>query len=85
MSRGQVLTKSEHRVCTFLLEGLSNRAIAQRLVISHRTVECHISRALAKTGCCSRLELALWLLQWNQQNPKLMGGTVASTMVSLPA
>ena len=63
MHRCQVLTKSEHRVCTFLLEGLSNRAIAQRLVISHRTVECHISHALAKTGCRNRLELALWMIR----------------------
>ncbi len=49
-------------VSALLLQGLSNRAIAERLVISHRTVECHISRALAKTGCVNRLELALRML-----------------------
>ena len=53
------VTPAEQRVSTLLLQGLSNRAIAERLVISHRTVECHISRALAKTGCFNRLELAL--------------------------
>ena len=63
------LTPAEQRVSALLLEGLSNRAIAERLVISHRTVECHISRVLAKTGCVSRLELALRML----------------TMTSLPA
>ena len=56
------LTASEQRVASLLLEGLSNRAIAAKLVISHRTVECHISRALLKTGCNDRLELALWML-----------------------
>ena len=56
------LTPAEQRVSALLLQGLSNRAIAERLVISHRTVECHISRALAKTGCVSRLELALRML-----------------------
>ena len=44
---------------TLLLQGLSKRAIAEQLVISHRTVECHIGQALAKTGCVTRLELAL--------------------------
>jgi len=44
------------------LKGLSNRAIAERLVLSHRTVECHISHALMKTGCNNRLELALWMI-----------------------
>ena len=56
------LTATEWRVVSLLLEGLSNKAIAQRLVVSHRTVECHISRALLKTGCNNRLELALWML-----------------------
>ena len=40
------LTPAEQRVSTLLLQDLSNRAIAERLVISHRTVECHIRRAL---------------------------------------
>ena len=56
------LTPSEQRVIALLTKGLSNRAIAQQLVLSHRTVECHISRALAKTGCRNRLELALWMI-----------------------
>ena len=56
------LTPSEQRVIALLTEGLSNRAIADKLVLSHRTVECHISRALAKTGCRNRLELALWMI-----------------------
>ena len=55
------LTPSEQRVTALLTQGLSNRAIAQKLVLSHRTVECHVSRALAKTGCRNRLELALWM------------------------
>ena len=56
------LTPSEQRVTELLTEGLSNRDIARKLVLSHRTVECHISRALAKTGCRNRLELALWMI-----------------------
>lgn len=58
----QPLTASETRVSALLLEGLSNKAIAKRLVLSPRTVECHLSRAMAKTGCANRLELALWML-----------------------
>ena len=57
------LTPSEARVSAMLLNGMSNRDIAQKLVLSPRTVECHISRALAKTGCRNRLELALWMIR----------------------
>ena len=39
-------------------EGLSNRAIAERLTVSVRTVESHIYRAMAKTGTTGRDELA---------------------------
>ena len=62
MSDQASLTASERRVATLLLEGLTNRDIACRLVLSPRTVESHVSRALAKTGCRNRLELALWML-----------------------
>ena len=56
------LSPAEQSVVTLLLEGLSNRAIAQKLILSPRTVESHISHALAKTGYSSRLELTLWLI-----------------------
>jgi DNA-binding CsgD family transcriptional regulator len=39
-------------------EGLSNRAIAERLTVSVRTVESHLYRAMAKTGTTNRDELA---------------------------
>jgi DNA-binding NarL/FixJ family response regulator len=45
-----------------LLQGLSNRAIAAELMVSPRTVECHISHLLAKTGCSNRTQLLLWAL-----------------------
>jgi DNA-binding NarL/FixJ family response regulator len=57
------LTPSEARVGALLLRGLTNRAIAETLMISARTVECHISHALAKTGCHNRLQLALWMIR----------------------
>jgi len=56
------LTPAENAVIDLLLEGLSNRAIAERQILSVRTVESHISHALEKTGCRSRLELVLWQL-----------------------
>ena len=65
-----------------LLEGLNNGAISQRLVISHRTVECHISRALRKSGCRNRLELVLWLIR--DEDPAL-NRLAASTMRPMPA
>ena len=56
------LTSAEQRVGDLLQEGLSNKAIAHRLVLSIRTVESHISSALAKTGCENRVQLALLLI-----------------------
>jgi len=42
-------------------EGLSTRAVAERLTVSVRTVEGHIYNAMAKTGTSSRDELAALL------------------------
>jgi DNA-binding CsgD family transcriptional regulator len=44
-----------------LAQGLSNRAVAERLTLSVRTVESHIYRAMLKTGADSRDELAALL------------------------
>ena len=56
------ITAAESLVLKHLLRGLSNRAIAAELVLSRRTVECHISHLLSKTGCRNRTQLLLWAL-----------------------
>jgi DNA-binding NarL/FixJ family response regulator len=56
------VTPAEAKVLGLLSSGLSNKAIASALVLSHRTVESHISHLLAKTGCSNRTQLLLWAL-----------------------
>ena len=56
------ITPAEQRVLDLLRRGDSNRHIAALLVLSPRTVECHVSHLLAKTGCRSRTQLLLWAL-----------------------
>ncbi|MHB1496978.1 MAG: helix-turn-helix transcriptional regulator [Acidimicrobiales bacterium] len=55
----EALTDAERRVAFLVAEHLSNPEIAERLFISRRTVETHVSNALAKLGCVSRRELAV--------------------------
>lgn len=52
------LTERETEIAMLIGEGLSNRAVAERLTLSQRTVESHIYRAMTKTGTSSRAELA---------------------------
>jgi DNA-binding NarL/FixJ family response regulator len=44
------LTGREREVATLAAQGLSDRAIADRLVLSVRTVETHVAHVFAKTG-----------------------------------
>ena len=44
------LTDREREIVMLIAEGLSSRAIAERLTLSVRTVEGHVYRAMAKTG-----------------------------------
>ena len=59
------LTARELEVLSCLLKGPSNRAIAQQLGLSRRTVEHHISTILQKTGAQSRRELVALALKEN--------------------
>jgi DNA-binding CsgD family transcriptional regulator len=52
------LTERERRVASLVAEGLSNREVADRLFVSVRTVEWHLSGAYRKLGVRSRTELA---------------------------
>lgn len=55
--RGLGVTSREMDVLHLVARGLSNADIAQRLYLSPRTVETHVSSLLARTGCHSRQEL----------------------------
>lgn len=52
-----LLTEREHQVMLLAIEGLGNHGIAERLGISHRTVETHKARVLQKVGASSVVEL----------------------------
>jgi DNA-binding CsgD family transcriptional regulator len=52
------LTAMESDVVRLCVDGLTNRQIGERLFISRRTVQTHLSHAFAKLDVTSRVELA---------------------------
>lgn len=60
---GQALTSREREVADLVAGGLSNASVAERLTLSERTVENHVSRVLHKLGVGSRTALAVWVTE----------------------
>lgn len=57
------LSKREREVLTLLVQGLSNRVIAERLFISRSTVDFHVSNILGKLNVASRTEAVAFAVQ----------------------
>ena len=55
------LTRREREVATLIADGLSNKGIADTLVISQRTAEGHVEHILVKLGFTSRAQIAAWV------------------------
>ena len=58
LARGANLTPREHEVAVLVARGLSNKQIADVLVITEKTAKNHVQRVLDKVGVHSRAALA---------------------------
>lgn len=59
------LTNRERQVADLVARGLTNKAIAAKLVISQRTAQGHVEHILAKLGFTSRAQIAAWVVEHN--------------------
>jgi len=65
------LTTREHEIAVLVAEGLSNRDIAAKLVISPRTAEKHVEKILTKLGLHTRTQIGVWVA--TGQQPHALG------------
>jgi DNA-binding NarL/FixJ family response regulator len=59
----EALTPREHEVLDALAEGLSDKEIAEKLVVSTETVRTHMVNILAKLGVNSRLQALVFAIR----------------------
>ncbi|MFE7721381.1 protein kinase [Nocardia rhizosphaerihabitans] len=60
------LTKRERQVANLVAQGMTNKAIAARLMISPRTAQGHVEHILTKLGFTSRTQIAAWCAEHAQ-------------------
>ena len=60
------LTRRESEIAALVAEGLTNREIAERLVMARRTAEGHVAHILGKLSFTSRTQLAAWVAAQRQ-------------------
>jgi DNA-binding NarL/FixJ family response regulator len=54
------LSPREQQVAALLAKGLTNRQIAEQLIVTQRTVASHIEHILEKLGFASRHQVGAW-------------------------
>jgi len=60
------LSDRELEILALVALGLTNQQIADKLEISKRTVDNHITNILNKTNTENRVELLRWALDWGK-------------------
>jgi two-component system, NarL family, response regulator LiaR len=71
-AKAESLTEREGEILLLVAQGLSNRAIAEQLVVSERTIRSHVSNILQKLHLNSRTQAALYALKegWATLDPE---------------
>jgi DNA-binding CsgD family transcriptional regulator/tetratricopeptide (TPR) repeat protein len=59
-SDAKPLSRREREIAVLIARGLTNRAIAEQLVIAERTADTHVSNILGKLGLETRAQIAAW-------------------------
>jgi DNA-binding NarL/FixJ family response regulator len=67
------LTEREREVMALVGTGLSNKEIAQRLVVSPATAKTHVSRAMVKLGARDRAQLVVFAYEAGLVTPGWLG------------
>jgi DNA-binding NarL/FixJ family response regulator len=57
------LTERETEILKMVAKGLSYKQIAERLVLSHRTVQNHVQNTLRKLQLHNRVQLTRWAIE----------------------
>jgi len=68
------LSRREQQVAQLVSQGLTNREIAARLLVSERTVDTHVVHILNKLGFRSRAQIAAWAAQQGLTQASTAGG-----------
>lgn len=78
------ISQREMEIIELVAAGLTNQEIAQKLEISKRTVDNHISNILTKTSTENRVSLVRWALQWGKVCLDDVNCCVLPTVVAEP-
>jgi non-specific serine/threonine protein kinase len=57
------LTRREQEVTALVARGLTNRQVAEQLLVAPRTIETHLEHIFSKLGVQTRTELVAWAVR----------------------
>jgi DNA-binding CsgD family transcriptional regulator/tetratricopeptide (TPR) repeat protein len=63
------LSEREFEVARLVAAGLTNRQIAEQLVLAPKTISAHVTHILTKLGAARRAEIGAWCATVRQDNP----------------
>ena len=66
------LTRRELEVAALVAQGLTNRAIAERMFISERTVDGHLEHVREKLRVSTRTQIAIWYAAQSPAGPSVV-------------